>query len=437
MAIYDIYPIPSTIFDSKSTCPEGTLSNCGGGAKGTLSGTEGTLSSCGTEGTLSSCGGGAEGTLSGTKCTLSNCGGDTKGTLSNCGGGTEGTLSGTKCTLSSCGSDTKCTLSGSSTEGTLSSCDSAPEGTLSGGSVSIDINEYIKKTFVPLKPIVPIMKDSIIGSYKFIRIIDSGTYGVVWEGIDTRTQNKVAIKVQCNNKDSDEESYKSAFRELRCLYSLHDIDNIVKLLDAFYCNSTLFFVLEYCEQTLHHLFITLRRSDDKVNVLKLIFKQILAGLIEINKKGYCHLDIKPKNILIDSSGTVKICDFSISCKLNEIRIGEEYQTAWYRSPEAVSNHLWGAYFKSNFDIGFNTDIWSIGCMFFEGMTRGEIFYRYDRSTQLHDAFKQKRFYNEDNYYINNKLSQYPLLVDFIKRCITYDHSVRPNAEQLLEHPFFN
>lgn len=305
-----------------------------------------------------------------------------------------------------------------------------------GDGCNINIIKYIRKTFAPMKPIVPIIKNGIIGPYKFIHIIDSGTYGVVWEGIDTRTQNKVAIKVQCNNKDSDEESYKSAFRELRCLYSLNDIDNIVKLLDAFYYNSTLFFVLEYCEQTLHHLFITLRRSDDKVNVLKLIFKQILLGLMEINKKGYCHLDIKPKNILIDSSGTVKICDFSISCKQDEIRNGEEYQTAWYRSPEAVSNHLWGAYFKHNFDIGYNTDIWSIGCMFFEGMTGGEIFYRYDTSSHLHEAFKQKKFYNEDNSYINNKLSQYPLLVDFIKKCITYNKSSRPTAEQLLEHPFF-
>jgi serine/threonine protein kinase len=308
------------------------------------------------------------------------------------------------------------------------------------------IYKYIKKTFFPLKSQVVIKKDNFYGPYKLIKRIDSGVYGDVWEAIDTRPPlppsslsqlpHKVAIKILCNQTDSNIESYISALVELECLYLLSNIDNVVQLLDAFYIDSTVFFVLEYCEQTLHQLFLSMKDKSNKEMVFKLIFKQILQGLTEINRIGYMHLDIKPKNILINSTGTVKICDFSISHKISEIREGDEYQTAWYRSPEAINNHLNGQYFKSTYNIGYNIDVWSVGCILYEGMTSGEILFRGEDSEKMYNAIKKNRYYEKENQYINAKLSQFPILVDFIKTCLIYDNLKRPNAEQLLNHDFF-
>jgi serine/threonine protein kinase len=308
------------------------------------------------------------------------------------------------------------------------------------------IRKYITDTFFPLQRVVPIGKGDYLGPYKLIRRIDGGTYGDVWEAIDTRPiiplplvpqpPQKVAIKIQCNSTDSDNDCYISAFRELECLYQLCGIENIVQLLDAFYIKSTLFFVLEYCEQTLHDLFKTMKYTSINDVAIKLIFKQILQGLVEINRRGFIHFDIKPKNILIDLKGTVKICDFSISRKISEIKMGEEYQTSWYRAPEAVNNHLHGEYFKSTYNIGYNVDVWSIGCIFYEGMTRGEVLFCCEDSNMLFKMFNKNHFYDKDNQYINRKLSQYPLIVDFIKTCLIYDNTERPIAEQLLNHEFF-
>jgi serine/threonine protein kinase len=310
-----------------------------------------------------------------------------------------------------------------------------------------NIGKYITDTFFPLQRLVLIGKGNYLGPYKLIKHIDGGTYGDVWEAIDTRPiiplplipqpPQKVAIKIQCNKSDNDKENYISAFRELKCLYQLADIENVVQLLDAFYINSSLFFVLEYCEQTLYDLFKTMKHTRITDTAIKLIFKQILQGLIEINRKKYIHLDIKPKNILIDSSGTVKICDFSISCKINEIKMGEEYQTTWYRSPEAVNNHLHGEYFNSTYNIGYNVDVWSIGCILYECMTKGEVLYCCGDSDILFKTFNRNRFYDKENQYINIKLAQYPLFVDFIKTCLTYNNTERPTAEQLMNHAFFN
>ena len=338
--------------------------------------------------------------------------------------------------------------------------------------------KYIEGTFFPLKNMIPINKGDYLGPYKLIKRIDGGVYGDVWEAIDTRpvlppspppspppllppsplptttapapsplptttapapsplTPRKVAIKVQCNKRNSDIESYLSAFAELECLHQFSGIENVIQLLDAFYIDSTVFFVLEYCEQTLHQLFITMRHNSNKEQVYKLIFKQILQGLTEINRRGYMHLDIKPKNILIDLSGTVKICDFSISYRISDIKEGGEYQTSWYRSPEAINNHLNGQFFRSTYNIGYNVDVWSIGCILYEGMTSGDILFRGDDSANMYNAINKSRYYEKDNLYINKRLSQFPILVDFIKTCLIYNNSKRPSAEQLLNHDFF-
>ena len=300
------------------------------------------------------------------------------------------------------------------------------------------VRKYIEETFLPLRPLNQIRRGDFFGPYQLIRRIDGGTYGDVWEAIDTRPSQpcKVAIKIQCNTDESEYESYLSAFRELECLHRLSGIVNVVQLLDAFYVNSTLFFVLEYCEHTLHQLFITIKHTSNREQILRLIFKQILQGLAAMNCMGYIHLDIKPKNILIDSTGTVKICDFSISHKSSEIIQGEEYCSTWWRPPEAVNNHLHGKYFKSTFNIGFNADIWAIGCILYEGMSNGEILYCHDDSKELLEAFKRKRFYQKENRYIDTKLSKYPVLVDFIKLCLIHDNTQRPTAEELLIHDFF-
>jgi 5'-AMP-activated protein kinase, catalytic alpha subunit len=55
-----------------------------------------------------------------------------------------------------------------------------------------------------------------------------------------------------------------------------------------------------------------RRRRLKEDVAKAIFKQIIEGLSYCHSKQILHRDIKLDNILLDSKGEVKICDFGIS-----------------------------------------------------------------------------------------------------------------------------
>jgi serine/threonine protein kinase len=56
------------------------------------------------------------------------------------------------------------------------------------------------------------------------------------------------------------------------------------------------------------------RKRRKINEkqAKFIFKQILDGLYHCHAQGIIHRDIKLDNILLDSTGVVKIGDFGVS-----------------------------------------------------------------------------------------------------------------------------
>ena len=85
----------------------------------------------------------------------------------------------------------------------------------------------------------------------------------------------------------------------------------IKMNDDFY-----FCVLEYgkngdLEYFIRHLLKRVIISETAVNYFG---RQILDGLEYLHKKcKIVHMDIKPGNILIDSSLSAKIADFSVSC----------------------------------------------------------------------------------------------------------------------------
>lgn len=56
-----------------------------------------------------------------------------------------------------------------------------------------------------------------------------------------------------------------------------------------------------------------KRRKLKEDIAKYFFKQILSGLHYIHQeKLIAHRDIKLDNILLDSNGNIKICDFGVS-----------------------------------------------------------------------------------------------------------------------------
>jgi serine/threonine protein kinase len=81
------------------------------------------------------------------------------------------------------------------------------------------------------------------------------------------------------------------------------------LLDIIEEGSSLFMVMEFCEEDLsQHL--RKNRLEEKKAIE--VIKQVSAGLRCLVEKGVIHRDLKPANILVNSRGEFKLADFGLA-----------------------------------------------------------------------------------------------------------------------------
>lgn len=120
------------------------------------------------------------------------------------------------------------------------------------------------------------------------------------------------------------------------------------------------FIMEYSEYDLDKFMA----KCNNFYQLKTIMCQLLLGMEFIHSKGIVHRDIKPPNILVSMEGNIpyaKFCDFGLSCVPNRYRPSTPGAvTSWYRAPEIACEYA---------DYSFPSDIWSLGCVFYEMITK--------------------------------------------------------------------
>eukprot|EP00878_Enallax_costatus_P038063 GHUV01043204.1.p1 GENE.GHUV01043204.1~~GHUV01043204.1.p1 ORF type:complete len:233 (+),score=48.11 GHUV01043204.1:180-878(+) len=90
-------------------------------------------------------------------------------------------------------------------------------------------------------------------------------------------------------------------------------------------------------------------------------RQVLSGLSYLHDTArICHRDIKPGNLLLSSSGQLKISDFGVSSQLSNSmsRCLSWVGTVTYMSPERIRGDSYS----------FNTDVWSVGLLLLECAT---------------------------------------------------------------------
>lgn len=102
--------------------------------------------------------------------------------------------------------------------------------------------------------------------------------------------------------------------------------------------------------------------------------QLLRGLKYVHSAKVLHRDLKPSNLLLNANCDLKIGDFGLARTTSETDFMTEYVvTRWYRAPELLLN-------CSEYTAAI--DVWSVGCILGEIMTREPLFPGKDYVHQL-------------------------------------------------------
>ena len=153
----------------------------------------------------------------------------------------------------------------------------------------------------------------IDGRYQLIRQMASGGMATIYEGLDTRLDRKVAVKVMHPHLAQDEQFVERFIREAKASAALSH-PNIVSVQDqGWNQNGTpaVFLVMELVEGH------TLREYLNEQGALSVasgiaFLLPVLSALAAAHKLGIVHRDIKPDNILISKEGRIKIADFGLA-----------------------------------------------------------------------------------------------------------------------------
>ena len=174
------------------------------------------------------------------------------------------------------------------------------------------------------------------GKYTIVKELGHGSFGITYQATTDVALNgklgnmnvkvNVAIKEffmpDLNNRAVDGSTvegtkntlvvdYRRKFRrEAENLARLHHA-GIVKVLEIFDENNTTYYVMEYIEGENLDKYI-MRRGHLDENETKVVVCEIASALEYMHKYRMLHLDLKPKNIMHDSNGRVKLIDFGLS-----------------------------------------------------------------------------------------------------------------------------
>ncbi len=190
-----------------------------------------------------------------------------------------------------------------------------------------------------------------LGKYRIIQWLGGGQFGDVYLVEDTILEKQFALKVS-RMRLSDIEMLKEEAKLLCSL--LHP--NIVRFYNIDQIEGKFVMVLEYIKGN------SLRQVMEKERIPyeKAVWytRSILSALSYAHKKGIIHRDLKPENVLVSKDDTIKVTDFGLGKFIKKGSISASVAgTPIYMAPEA-----WEGKFM------FQSDIFSVGCIFYEMLT---------------------------------------------------------------------
>ncbi|MGZ8765610.1 MAG: Stk1 family PASTA domain-containing Ser/Thr kinase [Acidimicrobiia bacterium] len=192
--------------------------------------------------------------------------------------------------------------------------------------------------------------------YEVVRGIARGGMSEVYLAHDRHLDRPVALKVLTSALSRDPSFVERFRREAQAAANLSH-PNIVAVYDWGQEEGTYFIVMEYIDG---HSLRDVLRAQTTIEASRVagIGAEVANGLSFAHKAGVVHRDVKPGNVLIETSGQVKVTDFGVArADASEAltQTGSVMGTAAYFSPEQAQGLV----------VDGRSDVYSLGVVLYE------------------------------------------------------------------------
>jgi len=212
-----------------------------------------------------------------------------------------------------------------------------------------------------------------IPGYKILGKLGAGAMAIVYKAKQLSLDRIVAIKILPRRFSENPDYVMRFYKEGRAAAKLNH-NNIVTAYDVGEAGGYHYFVMEYVEGKTLYEDMARGKIFPEAEAIE-ITSQVAKALAHAHARGLIHRDVKPKNIMINPAGTVKLADLGLARDASDVQMakseaGKAFGTPYYISPEQIRGEI---------DIDARSDIYSLGATFYH-MVTGRV--PFDASTPL-------------------------------------------------------
>lgn len=203
---------------------------------------------------------------------------------------------------------------------------------------------------------------------------------------------------------------------------------IIDFYGAFFQEGAVYICVEYMDGgSMEKLY----RDGVPENILRKIALSTIMGLKSLkDEHNIIHRDVKPTNILINTKGQIKICDFGVSGNLVASIAKTNIGCQSYMAPERISGGAQPTG-PDGATYSVQSDVWSLGLTVIE-CAMGK--YPYSAETY-------NNIFSQLNAIVQGKPPELPeegysqQAKNFVNCCLNKNPSLRPTYAQLIRHPW--
>lgn len=267
---------------------------------------------------------------------------------------------------------------------------------------------------------------ALASDYKLLEEVGYGASATVYRAICLPMNEVVAVK--CLDLDRCSSNLDDIRREAQTM-SLIDHPNVIRAYCSFVVDRCLWVVMPFmAEGSCLHIMKIAYPDGFEEYAIATILKETLKALEYLHRQGHIHRDVKAGNILVDTSGAVKLGDFGVSACMFDTGDRQRSRNTFVGTPCWMAPEV----LQPGNGYNFKADIWSLGITALELAHGHAPFSKYPPMKVLLMTIQNAPpglDYDRDKKFSKS-------FKEMIAMCLVKDQTKRPTAEKLLKHSFF-